>query len=157
MKRVDNPSLGLCLDTFQAAGAELADPTTQSGFIESVDRESLEAHWQRSLKELATTVPADKIFILQISDAYKISPPFKDQVDANGQAPRAQWSHSHRPLPCSDGYLPVQEYLDAVLKTGFRGWLSVEVFDPKMEKKSPNIEYAMAAMVSLKKLVDLEK
>lgn len=157
VKKVDLPNMGLCLDTFQAAGAEFADPTTKSGFIESVDLETLESSWKKSLAELAKTVPADKIFLLQISDAYKMSPPLEATVDADGQPPRARWSHSHRPLPCSGGYLPVQEYLDAVLRTGFRGWLSVEVFDPKENQRSPNDDYTTAAMVSQKKLLALEK
>lgn len=157
VKKVDLPNMGLCLDTFQAAGAEFADPTTPSGLIESVDRGTLETSWQKSLAELAATVPADKIFLLQISDAYKMSPPLEATFDADGQPPRARWSHSHRPLPCNGGYLPVQEYLDAVLRTGFRGWLSVEVFDPEENQRSPNDEYTTAAMVSLKKLLALEK
>ncbi|KAM3471912.1 hypothetical protein MY5147_005572 [Beauveria neobassiana] len=153
VEKANHPNLGLCLDTFQAAGAEYADPTTHSGYVESVDKEdtALETSWHRSLHELATTVPADKIFVLQISDAYKVTPPLGRDKG------KAEWSRRHRPLPCNGGYLPVQEVLNAVLATGFRGWLSVEVFDPNEEKKMANDDYTTAAMLALKKLVAMAR
>ena len=52
-----------------------------------------------------------------------------------GLRPRARWSHDHRPLPYDGGYLPVAEFTAAVLATGFRGWLSVEVFDGRARDK----------------------
>lgn len=33
------------------------------------------------------------------------------------------------------GYLPIVEFAEAVLRTGFRGWVSVEVFDGKFKEK----------------------
>lgn len=33
------------------------------------------------------------------------------------------------------GYLPVKEFVQAVAGTGFRGWLSIEVFDGRFEEK----------------------
>lgn len=33
------------------------------------------------------------------------------------------------------GYLPIKEFLRAVLGTGFSGWLSIEVFDGRFEEK----------------------
>ncbi|KAJ6787348.1 hypothetical protein PWT90_06348 [Aphanocladium album] len=147
VEKANQPNLGLCLDTFQAAGAEYADPCSPTGYIESLDRDTLDRNWRRSLSELSKAIPAEKIYVLQISDAYKMSPPLgKDEG-------RAQWSHENRPLPCDGGYLPVQDVLNAVLGTGFRGYLSVEVFYPKEEKRVSNEEYVVAAMVALEKLV----
>ena len=130
VERVDRPNIGLCLDTFQTAGGEWADPTTASGLIESQgSREELEEKFQKSLEALAATIPAEKIYILQISDAYKPKKPIAAKQDEQGLRPRGQWSMKLRPVPFDGGYLPVVDVTRAVLKTGFRGWFSMEVFD----------------------------
>jgi sugar phosphate isomerase/epimerase len=156
VQKADRPNLGLCLDTFQSAGGEWADPTTSSGLLETDGISKTEVHhkWEQSLRDLSSTVPAEKIFLLQISDAYKMSPPLANKVDSEGLRPRGQWSHDYRPLPYDGGYLPVKEFLDAVLGTGFRGWLSVEVFDGKAKEKYTDMgEYSRKAMASLEKLL----
>ncbi|KAL6714769.1 hypothetical protein ACLMJK_008194 [Lecanora helva] len=130
VKAVDRPNVGLCLDTFQTAGGEWADPTTGSGLLERHgDRADLDKKYLASLKELADTIPADKIYILQISDAYKPPSPLSPEPDTSGLRPRGRWSMSLRPLPYDGGYLPVMDFAKAVLQTGFRGWFSMEVFD----------------------------
>ncbi|KAK8104819.1 uncharacterized protein PG998_011852 [Apiospora kogelbergensis] len=181
VQKADRPNLGLCLDTFQSGGGEWADPTTRTGLVEAeivvggagtdegegegagegetrrpMYRAQVEQRWSESLAELVVTVPAAKIFLLQISDAYKMDPPLADEVDAeSGLRPRGQWSHDHRPLPYDGGYLPVREFLNAVLDTGFRGYLSMEVFDPKgQERRYPDMgAYAKKAMDGLEKLL----
>ncbi|KAI1736322.1 3-dehydroshikimate dehydratase [Xylaria scruposa] len=153
VQKADRPNLGLCLDTFQSAGGEWADPRTASGLREGLEAD-LEGTWRESLRELAATVPPEKIFLLQISDAYKMDPPIDDEPDDQGLRPRGRWSHDFRPLPYDGGYLPVKEFLDAVLQTGFRGWLSVEVFDGRGKEKYEDMgEYSRKAMASLRKLV----
>lgn len=145
VRLADRENIGLCLDTFQSAGGEWGDPTTKSGKLEgedgSVDEPALQKSWQDSLHELAATVPADKIYFLQISDAYHVQPPLVPRPEPNddtGLRPRGRWSHDHRPLPYDGGYLPIADFTGAVLRTGFRGWLSVEVFDGQFEKKYGN-------------------
>jgi sugar phosphate isomerase/epimerase len=142
----------LCLDTFQSAGGEWADPRTSSGRVEKDDVDSA---WQKSLRDLAASVPPEKIFLLQISDAYKMETPFKDEVDESGTRPRGQWSHDYRPLPYDGGYLPVEDFTRAVLNTGFRGSFSMEVFDGKAPEKYPDdmSPYAQKAMIAMKKLL----
>ncbi|KAI7773793.1 hypothetical protein LA080_009870 [Diaporthe eres] len=142
VRLADRDNIGLCLDTFQSAGGEWGDPTTESGKLESkdgsVDEEGLNKSWQDSLRELAATVPANKIYFLQISDAYRMQPalvPRPEPDDDTGLRPRGRWSHDYRPLPYDGGYLPIADFTRAVLGTGFRGWLSVEVFDGQFEKK----------------------
>ena len=128
VSKVDRANVGLCLDTFQTAGGEWADPTTESGLIENVgSREELEKRFQGSLRDLSATVPADKIYILQISDAYKTRLP--STPNSSGLRPRGQWSSCLRPIPFAGGYLPVVDVVRAVLRTGFKGWFSTEVFD----------------------------
>ncbi|OCL08945.1 xylose isomerase-like protein, partial [Glonium stellatum] len=129
VRRIDRPNVGLCLDTFQTAGGEWGDPTTASGLREDVSREQLEKQFEHSLEDLIATVPKDKIYLLQISDAYKPPQPLSPDPDESGLAPRGRWSHDFRPLPFNGGYLPVVQVTQAVLKTGFRGWFSYEVFD----------------------------
>ena len=129
MKKVDCVNVGLCLDTFQTAGGEWADPTTKSGEREDISREELTKKYDESLETLAATVPAEKIFILQISDAYKPNQPLDPKPDTDGLLPRARWSMNLRPIPFDGGYLPITKFTKAVLQTGFRGWFSMEVFD----------------------------
>ena len=130
VKRVDRPNIGLCLDTFQTAGGEWADPTTKSGLLESRgSREEMEERFHESLESLATTIPSEKIYILQISDAYKPKEPLDPTPDDSGLRPRGRWSSCLRPIPFNGGYLPVIDVAKAVLETGFRDWFSIEVFD----------------------------
>ena len=89
----------------------------------------MEKKFQESLQSLAATIPPEKIYILQISDAYRPKIPLDPGPDENGLRPRGRWSSCLRPLPFDGGYLPVVDVAKAVLKTGFRGWFSMEVFD----------------------------
>lgn len=160
-------NIGLCLDTFQSAGGEWGDPTTSSGLVESshkgeggkVSQEKVTESWLASLRELVQTVPAEKIYFLQISDAYKMDPPLAPHPEPNneeeGLRPRGRWSHDYRPLPYDGGYLPIEDFTRAVLETGFRGWLSVEVFDGRFEEKyGDDLEgYAEKARESTRRLV----
>ena len=159
VQKVDRPNIGLCLDTFQTGGGEWADPTTQSGLIESVEsREVLDKRFQNSLENLSRSIPADKIYILQISDAYKPKEPLEPQPDENGLRPRGRWSSCLRPLPFDGGYLPLVDFTKAVLKTGFRGWLSTEVFDGGPDGSSQEWNdmsaYTKKAMDAHRRLLD---
>ncbi len=154
VKKVDRPNLGLCLDTFQSAGGEWGDPRSKSGLMEDVERQELESKWKQSCRDLAATVPAEKIFLLQISDAYKMDPAILDKMDDSGLRPRAQWSQAHRPLPYHGGYLPVEDFTKAVFATGFRGWCSIEVFDSKASSTYEVMDsYTEKAMQSLVRLM----
>ena len=86
----------------------------------------MEKDWKASCKQLSLTIPAEKIFCLQISDAYKVPQPI--QLQNSGPRPRRVWSDHFRPLPF-EGYLPVADFVRAVLDTGYRGWFSYEIFD----------------------------
>jgi hypothetical protein len=74
-----------------------------------------------SLDRLRHNLPANKIHVLQISDALLMNPPLPSEQ--NGTPARGNWSHAFRPLPYAGGYLPVAEIAHAVLRTGFRGKL----------------------------------
>ncbi|RAR01239.1 3-dehydroshikimate dehydratase [Stemphylium lycopersici] len=148
VQQVDRPNIGLCLDTFQTAGGEWGDPRTASGLLEDVSKEELEKRFQKSLQDLSSSIPKDKIYLLQISDAYKVPQPLHAERDEAGLLPRGRWSHDFRPLPYNGGYLPVVDVARAVLKTGFRGWFSYEVFDGGADGKKTDVDivaYAHAA------------
>jgi sugar phosphate isomerase/epimerase len=160
VKEADKPNIGLCLDTFQTAGGEWGDPTTESGRREDGEgdaarEQQLDRSYDSSLQELARTVPADTIYFLQISDAYKVQPPLDRGTNEEGLRPRGRWSHDYRPLPFDGGYLPIAAFVEAVLKTGFRGWFSIEVFDGKFEDKYGDdlAKFAKRAMESHKRLL----
>ena len=157
VKTIDRPNVGLCLDTFQTAGGEWADPTTESGLIEDKgSREEMENTFHQSLKDLSAAIPAEKIYILQISDAYKKK--LQSSPDESGLRPRGQWSSCLRPMPFDGGYLPVVEVTKAVLRTGFRGWLSMEIFDGGPagtdQRWKDMHRYAKQAMQSHKRLLN---
>ncbi|KAL2148173.1 hypothetical protein VTH82DRAFT_8024 [Thermothelomyces myriococcoides] len=160
VQKAGRPNIGLCLDTFQTAGGEWGDPTTASGRIEARGgrtAEELSQRYSASLAELARTVPADKIYFLQISDAYRLDPPLNPEPSStSGLRPRGQWSHEHRPLPYDGGYLPVQECVRAVLSTGFAGWMSIEVFDGRFEHKYGDDmrRFAKKAMQAYERLLE---
>ncbi|KAG9206195.1 hypothetical protein G6514_004917 [Epicoccum nigrum] len=148
VQKVDRPNIGLCLDTFQTAGGEWADPRTESGLLEDVSKDELDKRFKKSLEELGKTIPKDKVYLLQISDAYKVPEPLKDERDDDGLLPRGRWSHDFRPLPYNGGYLPIVDVARAVLNTGFRGWFSYEVFDGGKDGNSGDVDivaYARAA------------
>lgn len=146
----NRPNLGLCLDTFQTAGLEWADPCSPSGKIENADE-----RYQTSLQKLEKTVDPEKIFFFQISDALRMEPPL--DRENREMPPRARWSHASRPVPYKNGYLPVLPMVEAVLKIGFRGWFSVEVFleeEHSKEWKSGLLEgWAKEGINSIRRLL----
>lgn len=156
IKKVDRPNAGLCLDTFQTAGGEWGDPTSETGLLKGKSKEEVEKTFQASLENLTKIVPAEKIYLLQISDAYKLKSPITSE-DREGLRPRGQWSHDYRPVPFQGGYLPVVDVARAVLKTGFRGWFSYEVFDGGPDGKGKKYElqdFANEAFKCEEKLLD---
>ena len=119
--------------------------------------EELERRYTESLDELAKTVPKDKVYLLQLSDAYKPPSPFNPEPDESGLRPRCRWSHDFRPMPFDGGYLPIAPMTRAVLQTGFRGWFSMEFFDGGKDGKGKAVSdlgsFASKAMDSYKRLV----
>jgi sugar phosphate isomerase/epimerase len=151
VQAVDRPNCGLCLDTFQTAGSEWGDPTTFSGLMEDVSESELRKRFDASMDELARTVPPDKIYLLQVSDAYKVSPPLENKT-VGGLRAKGRWSHDYRPMPYAGGYLPIEDVARAVLRTGFRGWFSMEIFDSGPQgtgKKYDMGSFANKAMKSM--------
>ncbi|KAL2870295.1 sugar phosphate isomerase/epimerase family protein [Aspergillus lucknowensis] len=138
VRDVDRDNIGLCLDTFQSAAGEWGDPTTSTGIIDDVTPGSegemeITRRFEESMAKLSSTVPAEKIYLLQVSDGYRTADsaggPLSTELGEDEAAPRGRWSHDFRPMPYDGGYLPIEVVGSAVLTTGFRGWFSMEIFD----------------------------
>lgn len=85
-------------------------------------------NFKSTLVTLTREVAPEKIYILEISDAYRPPAPM-DEQEVDGLSPRARWSRAYRTYPFNGGYLPVTQVAKSVLSTGFRGWFSTVVFD----------------------------
>ena len=91
VRRADHPNIGLVLDSFHTLARKI-----DLGSIRSI--------------------PADKIFIVQLADAPLI------EMDL------LYWSRHFRNMP-GEGDLPVREFMQAVAATGYDGYVSLEIFN----------------------------
>lgn len=80
-------------------------------------------------------LPGDRIFFVQMADAPLLS------MDV------LQWARHHRCFP-GQGELPVFDFFEQVLKAGYRGTLSLEIFND-IFRETPNRRTAVDAMRSL--------
>lgn len=87
------------------------------------------------LEALAGLVPPEKIFFLQLADAPRLA------MDV------LSWSRHHRLFP-GQGELPVAAFLRALLATGWRGPLSLEVFNDEF-RAAPSRRIARDGLRSL--------
>jgi 4-hydroxyphenylpyruvate dioxygenase len=85
-------------------------------------------------------VPADRLFFLQLADAPVL------QMDV------LQWSRHHRLFP-GQGAFDLPGFLDAVLAAGYRGPLSLEVFNDVFRQSDP----ARTAVDAMRSLLWLEE
>jgi 4-hydroxyphenylpyruvate dioxygenase len=98
VRRADHRSIGIILDSFHALAP--AFPTNAIG-----------------------SIPADKIFLVQLADAPKIG------LDV------LSWSRHFRCFP-GQGDLPVADFMAAVRTTGYSGPLSLEIFNDQFRSGS---------------------
>ena len=115
VRRADHASIGIILDSFHALAPSLPTLPIQS-------------------------IPADKIFLVQLADAPKLG------LDV------LSWSRHFRCFP-GQGDLPVAGFVEAVLATGYRGPLSLEIFNDQFRAGSA----VRTATDGLRSLVLLEE
>jgi 3-dehydroshikimate dehydratase len=96
---VDRPNFGLALDTFHTLA--LDDDLS-----------------------LLQMIPAERIFLIQIADAPRLS------------CELVEWSRHHRCLP-GDGAFDLQRFLAIPMHNGYRGPLSLEVFSDRHSSEPP--------------------
>lgn len=99
VRRADHKSIGIILDSFHALAPGLPVTAIQS-------------------------IPADKIFLVQLADAPKLG------LDV------LSWSRHFRCFP-GQGDLPVVDFMKAVRTTGYSGPLSLEIFNDQFRAGSP--------------------
>ena len=98
VRRADHKSIGIILDSFHALAPSFPIMAIQS-------------------------IPADKIFLVQLADAPKLG------LDV------LSWSRHFRCFP-GQGDLPVTGFMEAVLATGYSGPLSLEIFNDQFRAGS---------------------
>ncbi|KAH1291403.1 hypothetical protein KXV92_009717 [Aspergillus fumigatus] len=140
---VDRPNFGLCLDTFHEATKLWADPFASSGRFPDSDRSLRE-----SLNRFVSTCPVEKIFFIQLSDGERFDPAFSKGHPwyVQGEAPQFTWSKHARLFPLEHdhgAYLPITEIAEAWIHgVGFKGWVSMEIFDRRMRDRRTQPETA---------------
>ncbi|KAI9642614.1 hypothetical protein NHQ30_009419 [Ciborinia camelliae] len=153
VRGVARPNFGLCLDTFNIAGREFADPASPTGM-----RPNAHATFTQSLEDMIRTIDPSKIFYLQIVDAERLSAPLVagHEFYVEGQKARMSWSRNCRLFLGEQdrgGYLPVLDVVKAICDgLGYKGWVSFELFNRSLAEKGDHVprEHAERAMRSWK-------
>lgn len=157
----NRPNVGLIMDAFNVLAVEFADPFNPAGHgrIYPTLDESMEV-LTASMASLAATVPGDKIFFFQCGDAELMRPAsFPPPTDPETPA-LLPWSRGHRLYPFEvsrGGYMPVELVAAAVLATGYKGPISLEVFNNSLNEPGDDIpvSHAKRGMTGLQKLVEV--
>ena len=156
VQRVDRPNFGLAIDTFNLAGRVYADPTSITGRNENCEQELM-----ASLTSLVADVDVNKVFLLQVADAERLSSPLTEghPFHVASQPSRMSWSRNCRLFygeTQHGAYLPIRTVLAAMINgLGFKGYLSFEVFNRRLADPGQGIpeEMAKRASVAFDKMV----
>lgn len=154
----DSYNVGLILDSFNTLAREYADPCSATGIIDRYDDPYVVV--MESINAIST-VPADKIFFLQIGDARKLQAPLAPSPNAKEPRPaRMIWSRGNRLFPCEykeGAFLPTKEFVQAaVRKAGYQGPWSIEVFNSSLSDENASVptSHARRARAGLDRLVE---
>ncbi|KAJ1030598.1 hypothetical protein NDA16_001506 [Ustilago loliicola] len=158
VKHADRDNVGLILDSFNTLAREYADPCTATGITDRCQDPYAEV--MKSIDALAT-VPAEKIFFLQIGDARKMAQPLAPSPNPDEPRPaRMIWSRGNRLFPCEykeGAFLPVKEFVRAAVKqAGYTGAWSIEVFNSSLSDEGEDVpvSHARRARAGLDRLVE---
>lgn len=149
VRLANRTNLGLCVDSFNTAARQWADPFQPNGKL----NEAVDDALRRDLLELVKIVPAHSIFYFQVADGKFMQPPLLPPTDPD--EPRLRpWSRGNRLFPLEmelGAYLPVKPFTEAVLATGFDGPWCIEVFNNSLQDPHPTVpnSHARRAMASL--------
>ncbi|KAL8418481.1 hypothetical protein RB594_001899 [Gaeumannomyces avenae] len=146
VQAADRPNLGICLDTFNIGARIYADPADPSGRTADCDAAVAE-----SMARLVRVVDVAKVFYVQVADGERL--PDGPLVEGHrfhvaGQPPRMSWSRSCRLFYREEdrgAYLPVRDIAAAIFNgLGFRGWVSLELFNHRMNDADPEVPRELA-------------
>lgn len=143
VEKVDRSNFGLCLDNFHVITKLWASAFEKSGKFPNADRDL-----EQSLRRFREGCPLDRIFYLQFSDGELFDPPFSSEHPwyLDGEAPEFTWSKHARPFPLElelGGYMPVVDVSRTwIVESGFKGWVSLEIFDRRMRDESFQVQTA---------------
>ena len=160
VKLVDRDNFGMCLDTFNIAGREWADPASPTGRVANAD-EVL----KKSLAKMVEEIDVRKVFYVQVVDAERLDRQLDEThpFHVEGQKPRMSWSRNSRLFLCEEergGYLPVLQVLRAICDEetglGYKGWISAELFNRSLVEEGDDVprEHAERCMESWWKVVE---
>jgi len=157
VQRVNMPNFGCCLDTYNIGGRVYGDPASADGKMPNA-----EAELTASMQRLVATVDVRKVFFVQVVDAEKLGKPLVPghEFYAPDQCSRMSWSRNCRLFYGEQdrgGYLPIKAITRAIIDgLGFRGWVSMELFNRSMNDGDASVPRAHArrAMVSWFKILD---
>lgn len=164
VRTANHPNVGLILDSFNILAVEYANPYNPSGSGRIFDDEAEAIQRVKdSMSRLVKEVPADKILFVQLGDAVCVDPTtFKAPTDP--ETPKLlPWSRGYRLFPYEKhlgGYMPVDIVAAAILATGYKGALSLEVFNTSLEETGPEVPeiHAQRGIKGLRTLVaEVEK
>ncbi|CEL00478.1 Putative Sugar phosphate isomerase [Aspergillus calidoustus] len=153
-------NVGLVIDAFNVLAVEFADPHNPAGHGRLLPtlQESIEV-LTASLSALVATVPGDRIFFFQCGDAELVDPAVI-RPPAPDTPALLPWSRGHRLFPLEQargGYMPVELVAAAVLATGYKGPISLEVFNHSLNQAGGNVPggHATRGLASLQKLLTI--
>ncbi|RSL46101.1 hypothetical protein CEP51_015988 [Fusarium floridanum] len=161
VRAVDRENVGIILDTFNILAVEFADPysTIGEGSMLYASRAQALRVLGESMTSMAATIRPEKLFFVQVADAERMAGRgFKPSEDQS--VPRLlPWSRSHRLFPeeqSRGGYMPVEMVLSAILKMGYTGPLSLEVFSHSLHipGREVPLQLATRGITGLKYLID---
>ncbi|CAH0019992.1 unnamed protein product [Clonostachys rhizophaga] len=131
---VNLPNVRHCLDTFHIAACLAGDPFNASAPVRPEGLIEL----GKSLEELRQTLDPNTIGYFQLSDATVADPDQRGYANPDlSQPPFMVQSRNCRIYPCEPehgGALPAVDVAKAVFDTGYRGWVSMEVFHTDLWK-----------------------
>ncbi|EAW11684.1 sugar phosphate isomerase/epimerase family protein [Aspergillus clavatus NRRL 1] len=163
VRMANRPNVGLIIDAFNVLAVEWADPYNPAGHgrIYPTIEESVDVLCA-SLAGLVASVPGDRIFFFQVGDAELMDPttflpPSDPQIP-----PLLPWSRGHRLYPYESsrgGYMPTHLVAAAVLATGYKGPISLEVFNKSLNVPGDHVPvtHAERGITGLRKLAEATK
>ncbi|KAL4913626.1 xylose isomerase-like protein [Aspergillus aurantiobrunneus] len=163
VRAVNMSNVGLVVDTFHWLAVEYADPCARSG--DGLAYPSAEEAMDvlvSSITAFMATVPADKIFLVQLSDAELVNPKYIQTLQKAGMTMLQTWSRNCRLFPMEHklgAYLPVELILAGIMAVGYTGPLSLEVFNESLHSPDDCVpsSHAQRGISSIAKVIGAAK